>query len=103
MRDESPLPFVWPGTGIVRSSGAPSARTISIRQTGAAVVITVPVKSIENADVSLLTLQGKAMACPLERKGPISVLRTAAAGKGIYFVKVKAAGNEATKKIIVLR
>jgi hypothetical protein len=101
--DESALPFIWPGTGIARREGASLARRISIRQTCATLMITAPLKNGENVEVSLLTLQGKAISCPLKRNGTVSVIHTAAAGKGIYFVKLTAAGGETVKKIVLMR
>ncbi|MBN1760912.1 MAG: hypothetical protein JW863_21475, partial [Chitinispirillaceae bacterium] len=100
--DNSPLPFVWEGSGVgSRSTSARSGIAPRIRMTGRTVSMAFGSPLSGNEKVYVLTLQGRQLFLPVKRQAStLSVVTQSLAG-GCYRLCVES-GSDVVRKTIVL-
>ncbi|MBN2187938.1 MAG: T9SS type A sorting domain-containing protein [Chitinispirillaceae bacterium] len=100
--DNSPLPFIWPPTGIAdRGAGMLSEKSVAVFQNRGSVTVMFPCSSREKASVAILTLQGRRVRfCEVDGRNS-AVLTTQSLGGGVYYLRVTVNGAAITKKIVV--
>ena len=102
--DTSALPFIWPGTGVNRKAlGAISIRDISIRQTRRAIIAALPRQYALAADVTLINVMGKTIACPIVRQETSVMINTAGVAPGVYRLLIEASGRLVSKTVTLAK
>jgi hypothetical protein len=102
--DNSPLPFIWPPTGIAdRGVGLFSEKATAVFQNNRSIMIVFSHSFSEKATVSLLTMQGRKALCREVHGVSSTVLDTRSLACGVYYLNITAENAAVTKKIMVTR
>ena len=100
--DNSALPFIWTGSGIVDNAARTySEKSIDVFQNNRFITVIFPRLFKGKAVISLLTMQGR-KALSREMSGARSnVIDTRGLGAGMYYLTIAAPHYSVTKKIVV--
>ncbi|MBN2038129.1 MAG: beta galactosidase jelly roll domain-containing protein [Chitinispirillaceae bacterium] len=102
--DNSPLPFIWPGTGAGPSRNAHGSPVpFSIRQGKGKIVVSFARHDHADALITLFDLKGKTIRCPARRSGRSVILDAGVLGKGMYRIGVVTGDRAAFKNILIAR
>jgi beta-galactosidase len=97
VRDESPLQFV---SHVLFDRVARISQQIKFANRANSIAIILPSKvSDSKVDVTLLTIQGRQVACPAIRKNEVITLTTAALKAGYYCLQISNGNGEVYKKL----
>jgi hypothetical protein len=97
--DNSPLPFIWPQSGVDRRGNTVSSRAVLdvINKAGRIVISFVAPGNVP-ARISFCDMQGKMVSCRVTEDRSRSIVDTRGIPAGIYFLKI---GNETAKKVLI--
>jgi hypothetical protein len=102
--DNSSLPFIWPSSGITHSyADRITDKNISVRQTAQSIQVAFPSMDAAKSIVTLVNLQGKIIACPVQRKGFFVEVSTQSISRGFYFLRVTSNDEVVLKRVIVAK
>ena len=102
--DTSALPFIWTTSGVGhQAKGTIIGKNISIRQTGTSIIFVLATQNTVIENVSLVNVQGKAIACPLLRKGALVFMDTNGIARGVYHLVVRTQEGAVSKTIVVAK
>jgi beta-galactosidase len=97
--DNSPLPFIWPQSGVDRRGNTVSSRAVLdvINKAGRIVISFVAPGNVP-ARISFCDMQGKMVSCRVTEDRSRSIVDTRGIPAGIYFLKI---GNETARKVLI--
>lgn len=98
--DHSPLPFIWPGTGVTRPvKKASFEKSVYLRSDGRRVALRFPSAGMMPDAVWLITLQGKRVSCPIAYRGTTAIIDTHTLGRGVYRLCLSRNNRQASKTV----
>ena len=101
--DVSQLPFIWPATKTLLMAGPATAGNISVRQTPGCIFVAFPTAIAEKCAVSLMTLQGRSIPCPMVKSAFSIKIPSAGISAGFYLLKVKMNDQIILKRIVLAK
>jgi hypothetical protein len=102
--DNSPLPFIWSGTGVTRpAKKAPYEKSISLCSSWERITLQFPSRRMMPDAVRLLTMQGKKVSCPVLFRGTTALINTRTLAHGVYRICLLRKGQQASKTIVIMK
>jgi hypothetical protein len=103
-QDNTPLPFIWPGTGVSPETKNTAAfAPFSLRQTRETLLLTFHDRAALPDRVHIINLQGKIYSCPVKTSNLTVRVYTDAMAGGIYRLCMVKGDRIATETIVLIK
>jgi hypothetical protein len=102
--DTSALPFIWNGSSVeYRAWDIIAGNKFSMLQTRRSIVLAFSPKDFAIDNISLVTMQGKAIVCPVQRKGTAVFMNTSGIARGVYRLVVRTKDRVSSQTVMLTK
>jgi hypothetical protein len=102
--DTSALPFIWNGSAVeYRAQEATAGHVFSMQQTRRSIVLAFSSQNFSIDNISLVTMQGKMVSCPVLRKGASVFMNTGGIARGVYRLLVRTKDRVSSQTVMLTK